>query len=329
MPRDPSGNYSLPAGNPVVTGTTIDAAWANTTLNDIAAELTASLSRDGEGGMNVPLLFSDGSAAAPGIGFETEPTTGFYRAGPGQIGVSGQTTATMLFDGAANSVTALGALTVQGAFTSRGIDDNATANAVTIDASQNVTLTDALTVGGSLAVSGATSLAAVTSSAAPSVNEDLTRKDYVDAGDAALQASVDANTAAVAAAAPTGVIQAYAGAVAPTGWLLCDGAAIPGGFTELIALIGPNTPDLRGEFLRGWSDNVAQDPDAPRAALSSQVEAVGPHRHGTDVQQVNEPNWDGANSRGGNQVAGRAQTTENSGVETRPKNVAVVYIIKT
>ena len=47
---------------------------------------------------------------------------------------------------------------------------------------------------------------------------------------------------------PTGSIQMYAGATAPTGWLLCDGSAIPGGNTALIALVGANTPDLRGRF---------------------------------------------------------------------------------
>lgn len=43
MPRDVNGVYTLPAGNPVVDGTVIDPNWANTTLDDIAAELTKSL----------------------------------------------------------------------------------------------------------------------------------------------------------------------------------------------------------------------------------------------------------------------------------------------
>lgn len=45
MPRDSSGNYTLPAGNPVVTQTLITSNWANTTLSDIAAALTDSLSK--------------------------------------------------------------------------------------------------------------------------------------------------------------------------------------------------------------------------------------------------------------------------------------------
>lgn len=46
MPRS-SGTYTLPAGNPVISDTLIDPAWANTTLSDIGNELTNSLPRDG------------------------------------------------------------------------------------------------------------------------------------------------------------------------------------------------------------------------------------------------------------------------------------------
>jgi hypothetical protein len=48
MSRNGSGTYSLPAGNPVVTGTSISSTWANTTLTDIATALTGSLAADGQ-----------------------------------------------------------------------------------------------------------------------------------------------------------------------------------------------------------------------------------------------------------------------------------------
>lgn len=48
MARDGSGNYSLPAGNPVTTGTTISSTVHNNTLSDIATALTASLAKDGQ-----------------------------------------------------------------------------------------------------------------------------------------------------------------------------------------------------------------------------------------------------------------------------------------
>ena len=51
MPRDAGGNYTLPGGNPVVTGTVITSTWANPTMSDIANEITNSLSRNGQGGM--------------------------------------------------------------------------------------------------------------------------------------------------------------------------------------------------------------------------------------------------------------------------------------
>jgi len=48
MSRNGSGQYNLPSGNPVVTGTTISSVWANTTLTDIANALTQSVSADGQ-----------------------------------------------------------------------------------------------------------------------------------------------------------------------------------------------------------------------------------------------------------------------------------------
>jgi hypothetical protein len=48
MSRNGSGTYSLPAGNPVITGTSISSTWANTTLTDIATALTGSLAADGQ-----------------------------------------------------------------------------------------------------------------------------------------------------------------------------------------------------------------------------------------------------------------------------------------
>ena len=48
MSRNGSGTYNLPAGNPVVSGTTITTTWANTTFNDIASSLTGSVAADGQ-----------------------------------------------------------------------------------------------------------------------------------------------------------------------------------------------------------------------------------------------------------------------------------------
>ena len=43
-----SGTYNLPAGNPVVTGTTVSSSTTNTTNSDIATALTNCITRDGQ-----------------------------------------------------------------------------------------------------------------------------------------------------------------------------------------------------------------------------------------------------------------------------------------
>jgi hypothetical protein len=48
MSRNGSGVYSLPAGNPVVTGTSISSTWANNTLSDLATAMTGSVASDGQ-----------------------------------------------------------------------------------------------------------------------------------------------------------------------------------------------------------------------------------------------------------------------------------------
>jgi len=51
MSRNGSGVFTLVAGNPVVTGTTIASTWANNTLSDIASALTDSVAADGQTSM--------------------------------------------------------------------------------------------------------------------------------------------------------------------------------------------------------------------------------------------------------------------------------------
>jgi hypothetical protein len=55
MSRNGSGTYTLPAGNPVVTGTVISTTWANNTMNDLAAAITDSVAADGQTPMTGPL----------------------------------------------------------------------------------------------------------------------------------------------------------------------------------------------------------------------------------------------------------------------------------
>lgn len=107
--RNSSGTYSLPSGNPVVTGTTITSSWANNTLSDISTEITNSLDRSGRGGMTGPLELSNGSVSAPSLSWVSEPSTGPYRIGSHDIGfaINGAKTT----EWTANTTTITGAAT--------------------------------------------------------------------------------------------------------------------------------------------------------------------------------------------------------------------------
>lgn len=86
MARNGSGTYSLAAGNPVTVNTTIDASWANTTLTDLAAAMTGSVAADGQTPMSAPLKLDGGSASAPAITFNAEPSLGLFRPLTGILG---------------------------------------------------------------------------------------------------------------------------------------------------------------------------------------------------------------------------------------------------
>lgn len=114
MPRNGSGVYTLPGGNPVVPGTVIEATWANDTLEDIANELTNSLSRTGAGGMLAPFRIANGTVSAPGISFLNETNTGLYRSGSGSTWMSVLGVNTVQFSTVGLTIPAGKALTAQG-----------------------------------------------------------------------------------------------------------------------------------------------------------------------------------------------------------------------
>lgn len=88
MPRDANGNYALPAGNPVVSGTTIESSWANQTMDDIRQALQDSLDRYGRGGMQAEFRFINGTYDKPAISFASEIATGLYLAAAHDLRVS-------------------------------------------------------------------------------------------------------------------------------------------------------------------------------------------------------------------------------------------------
>jgi hypothetical protein len=129
------------------------------------------------------------------------------------------------------------------------------------------------------------------------------------------------------ASIPTGMVMPFVGSAAPTEWLECNGSAIPAEYTDLIALVGANTPDLRGEFIRGWDNGKGTD--SGRALLSTQTDEFKSHNH----------SYTKGGGSSGNMVSGgpspindgnSSQTTGSRGSsETRPRNIALMYCVKT
>ena len=75
----------------------------------------------------------------------------------------------------------------------------------------------------------------------PSFNLDVSGSGHITGN-----LTVDGTISGTLSVVPTGCIMMWYTNTAPTGWLLCDGTAIPGGFTALIALVGANTPNMKG-----------------------------------------------------------------------------------
>ncbi|WP_168400659.1 phage tail protein [Erwinia amylovora] len=73
---------------------------------------------------------------------------------------------------------------------------------------------------------------------------------------------------------PIGVPIPYPSAIAPDGWLKCNGAAFDKAKYPALATVFPsgNLPDLRGQFIRGWDDG--RGVDAGRKLMSNQNDAI-------------------------------------------------------
>jgi hypothetical protein len=71
MSRNGSGVYSLPAGNPVVTGTTISTTWANNTLTDLATAMTGSVAADGQTPVTGNIAMGNNKLTGLGLGTTT------------------------------------------------------------------------------------------------------------------------------------------------------------------------------------------------------------------------------------------------------------------
>ncbi|CAB4136160.1 Phage tail collar domain containing protein [uncultured Caudovirales phage] len=172
------------------------------------------------------------------------------------------------------------------------------------------------------------------SSSTPSAALKAASKGYVDA--AIIAAIAAATSTIVTQAAPTGCIMAWPGSTPPSGWIECNGQAST--TPALVALVGANVPDLRGQFIRGWDHGSGLDPS--RGLLSYQGAYAGNNTYtfGKDdgdgqTGPRGEVNSVTINSTDITVATDRSgfftRTIDTNAGDTRPVNKALMFIIKT
>jgi hypothetical protein len=167
-----------------------------------------------------------------------------------------------------------------------------------------------------------------------------------------LQSVPYAKAAGNASPIPPGFIMAFGGNISkiPAGWLPCDGIEISRViYADLYNTIGDNwgrgnntttfnLPDLRGQFLRGVSQQSGVDPDAYARTAKYTGGNIGDNVGGYQDMQIQSHNHSYHESSksppysggGGSFLEGNfpSSTGNSGGSETRPKNVSVFYLIK-
>jgi microcystin-dependent protein len=143
-----------------------------------------------------------------------------------------------------------------------------------------------------------------------------------------------------AAAVPVGSVTMYAANTAPTGWLECSGAAVSrttyaGLFTAIGTVFGVgdgsttfNLPDMRGEFARGWDNG--RGIDSGRAFGSAQGDDFKAHVHSVTPPASTNDSASGLTTTGNTvgETITAYDTASTGGTETRPRNIALMFIIK-
>ena len=204
------------------------------------------------------------------------------------------------------------------------------------------------------------------SASATGAVELATDAEAITGTDTARAVTPAALAASRAITTPTGAILAWTTATAPTGWLECDGSAVSRTtYAALFAVIAEtygngdgsttfNLPDLRGEFIRGFDNSAGNDPDA--ASRTDRGDGTTGDNVGTKQDEdfllhghplrVGSGGSDFVNTTGGiglstSSVSNYAaftgtlsntpgeQISGSGGNETRPRNVAMMWIIKT
>ncbi|WP_223257664.1 phage tail protein [Pectobacterium peruviense] len=129
-----------------------------------------------------------------------------------------------------------------------------------------------------------------------------------------------------------GIPLPFPGAVAPAGYLKCNGQTFDKSLYPVLASRYPSgvLPDLRGEFMRGWDDG--RGADAERALLSWQNFDIQSHSHTTNWAMWGEQGRvDNHMASGGNTAEPETFTLPTDfygSAETRPRNIAFNYIVR-
>jgi microcystin-dependent protein len=148
---------------------------------------------------------------------------------------------------------------------------------------------------------------------------------------------------------PVGSIMMYCAAVSPVGWLVCNGSPVPVQYTQLIALIGANLPDLRSRFPIGFGQGAGlsnyptmfASGGSENSTLPAHTHTINDptHAHGGILSQgggfaaADGGNGNRANGGGTSSGASTGITINSEGVSAVGTNVppylVVNYIIKT
>lgn len=149
---------------------------------------------------------------------------------------------------------------------------------------------------------------------------------------------------AVTTAAPPGAVMYFSARTPPTGWLVCNGQAVSRvTYADLFKVIGTlygpgdgkttfNLPQAQGEFIRGWDSDRNVDPE--RVFGSAQEDEFKSHIHMIKEGSINPHRVSGqemlTSGDDFTQIASYTSTSGASGgTETRPRNIALLTIIKT
>ena len=302
---------------------------AFTTIGSVDEANLGLLPRSG-GTMTGQLLGDDGSAASsPAYAFDGDTDTGLFRVTTNTIGMSSAGNQVSQFD------------------------------------SSGLTILNQLDLRFREASGNGTNFVSLKSPSSLSGNVDLTLPSSIVSG-GFMQTDGSGNLSfQVVAGVPSGAVFCIAVASVPSGYLECNGQSVSRTtFAALFAVIGTQygasnsstfkVPDLRGEFIRGFDNG--RGVDSGRSVASSQSDQNKQHNHSaSSSSSVSDPghthtmNFNQGNiiSSGGafglkdsgtaNRInsnsTGISVSTSTSigndgGNETRPRNVAMMYVIK-